>query len=106
MTLREPVVLIAEFTARPGEDQTVAELLAGLAEQVRREPGNVAFDCFQREDDKHRFVVYEIYRDRQAFEAHIGAEYGAVFNQRLQQLIVEPHSILTFLRPMAAKAGN
>jgi quinol monooxygenase YgiN len=98
--MSEPVVLIAEFTARPGEADTVAVLLAGLADDVRREPGNVAFDCYQREEDPHRFVVYEIYRDRAAFEAHIGAEYGAVFNARLRELIVEPNSVLTFLKPM------
>lgn len=101
--MSEPVVLIAEFTARPGQAETVATLLAGLAEDVRREPGNVAFDCYQREVDPHRFVVYEIYRDRPAFETHIAAEYGAAFNARLQQLIVEPHSMLTFLKPLTAE---
>jgi quinol monooxygenase YgiN len=73
---------------------------------VRREPGNIAFDCYQRQDEPHRFVVYEIYRDRAAFEAHIGAEYGAVFNARLQELIVEPNSILTFLKPMRVETSS
>lgn len=105
MAVAEPVVLIAEFTALQGQDRVVADLLAGLAADVRREPGNIAFDCYQRDDDPHRFVVYEIYRDQQAFEAHIAADYGAVFNGRLQQLIVEPHSILTFLKPLQATPG-
>jgi quinol monooxygenase YgiN len=102
MTLAEPVVLIAEFTALQGQDRLVADLLAELAASVRQEPGNIAFDCYQRADDPCRFVVYEIYRDRQAFDAHIAADYGAVFNKRLEQLIVEPHSILTFLKPLGA----
>ena len=102
----EPVVLIAEFTALPGQAETVATLLAGLAADVRREPGNIAFDCYQRQDEPHRFVVYEIYRDPAAFEAHIGAEYGAVFNARLQELIVEPNSILTFLKPMRVETSS
>jgi quinol monooxygenase YgiN len=101
--MSDPVVLIAEFTAKPGQEVVVAELLAGLAVKVRQEPGNVAFDCYQRQDDPHRFVVHEIYKDRAAFETHIGADYGAAFNARLQQLIVEPHSILTFLTPMAGR---
>ncbi|KKB78119.1 antibiotic biosynthesis monooxygenase [Devosia soli] len=96
-----PVVLIAEFTARPGNGDEVAALPAGLAENVRREEGNMTFDCYRKADDEDKFVVYEIYRDQAAFEAHIGADYGAVFNQRLQQLIVEPHSFLTFLRPLS-----
>ena len=98
-----PVTLIAEFTARPQQAETVAELLAGLAADVRQEPGNVAFDCFRRLDDSAKFVVYEIYRDKAAFEAHITAPYGAVFNARLRELIVEPNSVLTFLSPLAVR---
>lgn len=92
-----PVTLIAEFTARPGQGDTVAELLRGLATDVRNEPGNIAFDCYRRFEAEDKFVVYEIYEDRDAFAAHISAPYGAVFNAKLVELIVEPHSILTFL---------
>ena len=97
-----PVSLIAEFTARAGEAERVTALLAGLAVDVRAEPGNVVFDCYRRLEDRDRFVVYEIYRDKAAFEAHISAEYGAVFNGKLRELIVEPNSVLTFLGPMSA----
>jgi len=98
-----PITLIAEFTARPGNGDTVAHLLAGLATNVRREPGNIAFDCFRRLEDADKFVVYEIYRDKSAFAAHISADYGAVFNARLRDLIVEPNSVLTFLGPLAVQ---
>lgn len=96
------ISLIAEFTARPGEADNVAELLRGLQADVRREEGNIAFECFRRHDTPEKFVVYEIYRDKAAFAAHIGADYGAVFNRKLETLIVEPHSILTFLTPLDA----
>jgi quinol monooxygenase YgiN len=98
-----PITLIAEFTARPGQGDTVATLLAGLRTNVRQEPGNVAFDCFRKFDDAAKFVVYEIYRDKAAFAAHISADYGAVFNARLRELIVEPNSVLTFLTPSAVQ---
>ena len=67
---------------------------------MRKEPGNLAFDCYRRHEDASRFVVYEIYRDKAAFEMHISADYGAVFNARLRELIVEPNSVLTFLTPL------
>lgn len=94
------VILTAEFTALPGTADIVAELLDGLAAMVRREEGNMAFDCYRRVEDAAKFVVFEIYRNREAFERHLAADYGAVFNSRLQKLIVEPHSILTFLNPV------
>jgi quinol monooxygenase YgiN len=46
------------------------------------------------------FVVIEAYRDEEAFEAHLGAEYGAVFNAALGPLIVEDGSVLTFMAPI------
>ncbi|SMQ74265.1 Quinol monooxygenase YgiN [Devosia lucknowensis] len=95
------VTLIAEFTARPGKADAVDALLAGLAQKVRQEPGNIVFDCHRRLDDPARFVVYEVYQDRAAFEAHIGADYGAVFNAALRELITEPNSVLTFLQPLS-----
>lgn len=94
-----PISLIAEFTARPGQGDAVATLLAGLATDVRQEPGNITFDCYRRHEDASRFVVYEMYRDKAAFETHISAAYGAVFNAHLRELIIEPNSVLTFLTP-------
>ena len=98
-----PITLIAEFTARTGQAETVAALLAGLALDVRQEPGNLAFDCYRKLEDGAKFVVYEIYRDKAAFAAHISADYGAVFNAKLRQLIAEPNSILTFLDPLVVQ---
>lgn len=96
----EPRVLFAEFTARPGATEAVAELLSRYAETVRREPGNLTFECHQYADDPAKFFVFEAYVDEQAFQAHLGASYGAEFNRQLAPLIVEPNSILTFLRPL------
>ncbi|MDM4762031.1 putative quinol monooxygenase [Galbitalea sp. SE-J8] len=90
-------VLYAEFTAADGIGDTVAALLAGFAERVRAEPGNVAFEPFRVEGATERFFVYEVYRDEAAFQEHITADYGAVFNAALEPLIVEDASQLTWL---------
>jgi len=44
--------------------------------------------------------VYEVYRDDDAFTAHITAPYGRVFNDKLASLIVEDGSQLTWLQPL------
>lgn len=89
--------LFAEFTALPGHEERVAHLMAGLTEKVRREPGNIAFLPFTREDDPRRWFVFEQYRDDDAFRAHITAEYGREFNAALGHHIVEDGSQLTWL---------
>ena len=101
----EPVILHARFTARPEHLATVEQLITGLAADVHREPGNVEFSVYQETGDPCRFFVFERYVDRAAFETHLAAEYGAVFNAALAELIVEDGSRLTFLRPRTAPAA-
>ena len=103
--MSEPVVLYAEFTARPERLAEVERLIAGLAEDVHREPGNEEFTVYQRAEDPCRFFVFERYADQSAFEAHIAAPYGAVFNAALGDLIVEDGSQLSFLRATGATAS-
>jgi quinol monooxygenase YgiN len=89
--------LFAEFTACPGNEQRVADLVAGLTAQVRAEPGNLAFEPYTLESDPRRWFVYEVYVDEKGFQAHITAPYGAVFNAALAPLIEEDGSKLTWL---------
>lgn len=93
------IVLYAEFTALPDTADEVDALIQEYAAVVRAEPGNQAFDVYRRVEDPDRFVVFEIYRDQEAFEEHIAAEPGRAFNAELTPRIVEPHSVLSFLTP-------
>ena len=92
--------LYAEFTARPGNEEAVRALVAGLTVDVRAEPGNLAFAAHTLVDNPRHWFVYEEYVDDAAFQAHITAPYGAVFNAALVQLIEEDASQLTWLTPL------
>jgi quinol monooxygenase YgiN len=92
-----PVILYAEFTAKPGSESEVETLISGLAEKVRREPGNAEFSVYLERDNPRKFFVFEQYLDEDSFEAHISAEYGLIFNQQLGSLIEEGESQLTWL---------
>lgn len=96
----EHVALYAEFTALPGASDTVEALITEYAATVRAEPGNRAFHVYRRAEDADRFVVFELYRNRAAFDEHVGAEAGRAFNAELVPRIVEPHSTLSFLTPL------
>lgn len=89
--------MYAEFTAKPAAEDEVASMISGLAEDVRREPGNTEFTVYRERDNPRKFFVFEQYLDDAAFEAHIKAEYGVIFNQRLSSLIEEGESQLTWL---------
>lgn len=92
--------LHAEFTARPGCEQRVRDLVETLTAQVRAEPGNRVFAPHTLEGNPRRWFVYEEYVDDEAFQAHITAPYGTVFNTALTPLIEEDGSQLTWLTPL------
>ena len=89
--------LYAEFTAVEGAEQRVAALVAALTELVRAEPGNLAFEPYTLESNPRHWFVYEVYKDEAAFQAHITAPYGAVFNAELVSLVEGGGSRLTWL---------
>ena len=93
--------LYAEFTALPGAEERVAELVCELTARVRAEPGNVLFEPRTERDDPRRWFVYEVYRDEDAFREHLAADYGAAFNARLATLVEGAGSRLTFLADAA-----
>ncbi|MER5410579.1 antibiotic biosynthesis monooxygenase family protein [Streptomyces sp. NPDC002769] len=93
--------LLAEFTAREGAQDEVARLIGDYAVKVREEEGNVAFDVYIKAAAPRAFWIFEVYRDEDAFQAHLNAPYGGPFNAALAPLIEEDASVLTFLNPLA-----
>jgi len=93
-------ILLAEFTAREGAEDEVARLIGDYALKVREEEGNLAFDVYNKEAAPRAFWIFEVYRDEDAFQAHLKAPYGGPFNAVLVPLIEEDASVLTFLDPV------
>lgn len=96
VTREAEVVLYAEFTAKLAHVREVEDLILAYAEVVRSEPGNDLFEVY-RKSDSTQFVVFEKYRDRAAFDAHLAAAEGQTFNDALAPLVEGSGSELTFL---------
>lgn len=92
--------LLAEFTARQGAEDEVSRLIRDYARKVREEDGNLAFDVHTRAAAPRAYWIFEVYRDEDAFQAHLKAPYGGPFNEALSPLIEEDASVLTFLDPV------
>ena len=94
--------LYAEFTALPGAEDRIEELLGVLTLAVRQEPGNLVFEAHRKHDEPSSFFVYEVYADDEAFNAHLDQEHGRVFNEALTDLVRGGASTLTLLSPIRA----
>ena len=89
-------VLIVDFRLTPGSTEKLVQLIADNANSsVRDEPGCKRFDVLTPAGEKDRIVLYEIYDDRAAFEAHLRTPHFARFNEASAPLIRE-RSILEY----------
>ena len=64
------VKIIAVLTARPGQLAALQDLLFGMAQACRSEPGNLRWDVWRDQAEPARFVLDELYVDDAAVAAH------------------------------------
>ncbi|MEV1004716.1 putative quinol monooxygenase [Nonomuraea sp. NPDC050202] len=60
-------VVIVHLQVRPGRLDAFRQGIEINARASRQEPGCLRFDVLRSEEDPHRFILYEIYRDQAAF---------------------------------------
>jgi len=64
------VVLAVTWEAKVGREAEVAEVLAKLTAEARKEPGCAMFQVHRHRTEPRRFFIYEQYQDDAALEAH------------------------------------
>ena len=81
--------LMVQMQVRPERRE---EFLAGIAANaqasVRDEPGCLRFDVCAVAGDPNRFVLYELYTDAAAFEAHQASPHFAQWRTVAEQVVV------------------
>lgn len=87
------------WKANPGSEEKVAELLRNMVDPTRAEPGCVTYEVARSVDDPTAFLLYEVYRDKEALDAHAAS-------QHFKRLVVEQampmleSRIRTFYHPL------
>ena len=64
------VVLGVTWVAKVGRETEVAEVLAKLTAEARKEPGCAMFQVHRHRTEPRRFFIYEQYKDDAALESH------------------------------------
>jgi (4S)-4-hydroxy-5-phosphonooxypentane-2,3-dione isomerase len=83
-------VIIVEFRLVPGSLEKFLRLIEDNANaSVRDEPGCTRFDVLTPAGEGDKIVLYEIYDDRAAFEAHLRTPHFARFNEATAALIAD-----------------
>ena len=83
-------VIIVDFRLRPGSKPAFRHLIDENARaSCRDEPGCRRFDVLESPSEADRIVLYEIYDDRAAFQAHMGTGHFARFNEASAAMVAD-----------------
>ena len=85
-----PFVLVVEFEVNPENLDRFHELIAENARKsVANEPGCRQFDVMRAHDQANRVLLYEVYDDQAAFEAHAKMPHVAEFFREAKPMLLE-----------------
>jgi autoinducer 2-degrading protein len=109
-------VLVVSLQVKPEKDaQFRAAIEANAAASRRDEPGCRRFDVLRDNADPHHYLLYEIYDDEAAFQAHRNAPHFPVWRRAADGCLDEQiNTAATLLysgdldqgRPQAPAAGS
>lgn len=64
------LLIVAQWEAKEGEAERVAEILRDFLPEAQSEPGVKLFLISRANDNPAQFLFYELFRDEAAFRAH------------------------------------
>ena len=67
--------MTALIMAKPGKGKELKAALKEVVEKTKTEPGCIEFRIFEDLDNPEKFVLWEVFRDRQALTEHIETDY-------------------------------
>lgn len=80
-------VVTVAFEIAPGAMEAFLPLIGENARaSLTGEPGCLRFDVC-REEERDRVFLYEIYRDRAAFETHLASAHYQAFSRAVESMV-------------------
>jgi quinol monooxygenase YgiN len=84
------LVILVDFRLKPGTKAAFRDLIDENARaSCRVEAGCRRFDVLEPAGEADRVVLYEIYDDHAAFQAHVKTGHFAQFNEESAALVVD-----------------
>jgi quinol monooxygenase YgiN len=93
------ISLTVSLQVVPGHlDEFVAAIRANAERSFTDEPGCLYFDVSQDQADDHHFMLYEVYADEAAVEAHRAAPHFKVWREAVAEHVVPGSQVNTLAR--------
>lgn len=90
------LVNIVSLTIKPEFRSQFEAVTLYNHKNTRREPGNIRFDVLRGASDPDKYVLYEVFADREAVEHHKTTEHYARWASEMAQYMAAPRSKESF----------
>jgi quinol monooxygenase YgiN len=95
--MENKVTLLAYINILPGFEKKVKEAMATMAAETSKEPGSEQFLPYTRNDSPQTIVIYEIYKNDEAFQLHKTLPHAKTFFEIVKGKIVDDKIEVVFL---------
>jgi quinol monooxygenase YgiN len=84
------IYVVRYVEVAPGTELKTAGLLEQLAAASRKEAGNQRFEILERISPASQFATFEIWKDKDAQDAHLAAAHTKTFTEAVQPTLLAP----------------
>lgn len=84
------VYVVSHIDVTPDHSADTAKLLKQFAADSRKDPGSVRFEVMVQDGRPNHFTIVEVWRTREAFEAHSALEHTKRFREELHPFLGSP----------------
>jgi quinol monooxygenase YgiN len=86
------IVLTVTIHVKPEHVEEFTAAMLANARGSRTEPGNLRFDVLHSEDDPAHFLLYEVYRDKDAIAAHRETPHFKTWMATVEPWLAQPRT--------------
>lgn len=83
------ITIVVPVKAKDDTREAVRLELLSLAEQTRKEEGNINYILHEAADDENLFIIYENWVNSEALDFHMGQPYLKSFLEKQDKLLAE-----------------
>jgi quinol monooxygenase YgiN len=85
--------ITATVVPKAGREALLEREITANIPKVRAEDGCLRYDLHVLRGEKTEFLLYEIWADKTAFEAHGAAPHMAIHRERIRDMVAEPTDV-------------
>ncbi|MEI4462954.1 antibiotic biosynthesis monooxygenase [Exiguobacterium sp. A1_3_1] len=83
------IVVNAILTIKAGLADQVFPILQTVYHASQKEEGCLRYSLHQSIEDEHQFMLYEVYRDEEALEAHIASDHYKAYREQIELYLMD-----------------